>query len=165
MNHTIRFIPMTAIICVSLLLPLSARSENSLPQGTAHQAEDTPAAAAVRALEYRIEEAMVSGDTAFLEKVFADDFTYALATGVVQNKAQWLQRVAKRPFVVRKIVSLNIEIHGDVAVLHGQLDLTVHDDNSEHRNLLKYLRVYRQKNGQWQMLTHRTLEETAQPAA
>jgi len=164
MNYALRFVPL-AIISASLLLPLSGRSENSVPQGPAHQAEDTSAAAAVRALEYRIEDAMVSGDTAFLEKLFADDFTYSLATGVVQNKAQWLQRVAKRPFVTRKIIALNIEIHGDVAVLHGQLDLTVHDDHGEHSNLLKYLRVYQQKNGQWQMLTHRTLEEMPKPAA
>jgi hypothetical protein len=66
----------------------------------------------------------------------------------------------QRPFVSRKIVSLDVEIHGDVAVTYGQLDMTVRDERGEHGNLLKYLRVYELRNGSWQMLMHRSLDET-----
>jgi hypothetical protein len=58
---------------------------------------------------------------------------------------------------------MDIEIRGDVAVVREQLDMAVPDDHGGHGNLVKYLRVYQQRNGQWQMLTHRSLEETAKP--
>lgn len=154
-----------AFFCVPLLLGLYARAENRIHQATpaVHEKEDAPDVAAIRALEQRTEEATVSGDTSFLEKVFSDDFTYARTTGEVENKVQWLQHVARKLFISRKIVSLDIEIHGNVAVVHGQLDVVVHDDHGGHANLVNYLRVYEQRNGQWQMVTHRSLGETAKP--
>lgn len=165
MNYGIRFISLVAVISAPLALPLNGAAENLSREvvTASHGADDSPAAATIRALEQRVEDATVSADTAFLEKIFADDFTYARTTGEIENKAQWLQHVAKRPFLARKIVALEIDIHGDVAVLHGQLDLTVQDERGGHSNLVKYLRVYQQRNGQWQMLTHRSLEETAKP--
>jgi len=163
MNYSIRCLSVVAVLCTPLVLAQSGRAENTFRQAApiSHQADDTSAAATIRALEQRIEDATVSGDTTFLEKVFADDFTYARTTGEIENKAQWLQRVARRPFVARKIVTLDIEVHGDVAVTHGQLDMTVQDEHGGHSNLVKYLRVYEQRKGQWQLLTHRSLEETA----
>ena len=124
-------------------------------------ADDTPDAAIIRRLEQGVEAAIVSGDTTFLQTVFADDFRYTRTTGQIETKAQWLEDVAKRPFVIRKIVNLDIEVHGDVAITDGQLDMTVRNEQGEHSNLVKYLRVYQRRNGQWQLLTHRSLEETA----
>jgi hypothetical protein len=165
MNYRNRRFSFVVVLCAPLLLGQCSRAKNTIRQAapSLHQTDDSPAAATIRALEQRVEDATVSGDTAFLEKVLADDFTYARTTGEVENKAQWLQHVARKPFIARKIVALDIEIHDDVAVLHGQLDMTVHDDHGEHSNLIKYLRVYQQRNGQWQMLTHRSLAETAKP--
>ena len=167
MNYLNRCFLLMAVLCISFLVAECSRAENKIRQAapSAHETENSPAATTIRALEQRAEEATVSGDTAFLENVFASDFTYARTTGEVENKAQWLQHVARKPFISRKIVAMDIEIHGDVAVVHGQLDVAVHDEHGGHANLVKYLRVYEQRNGQWQMLTHRSLEETAKPVA
>jgi ketosteroid isomerase-like protein len=165
MNYLRRCFSLAAVLCIVFLVAQCGRAENSIRQAAAAapETENSKAVATIRALEERVEEATVSGDTAFLEKVFGDDFTYARTTGEVENKAQWLQHVARKPFLSRKIVAMDIEIHGDVAVVHGQLDMAVHDDHGGHGNLVKYLRVYQQRNGQWQILTHRSLEETAKP--
>jgi len=165
MNYLNRGFSLVVILCTTVFVARYSRAENRTRQATpaAHETDNSPAATTIRALEQRAEEATVSGDTAFLETVFASDFTYARTTGEVENKAQWLQHVARKPFISRKIVAMDIEIHGDVAVVHGQLDVAVHDDQGGHANLVKYLRVYELRNGQWQMLTHRSLEETAKP--
>jgi hypothetical protein len=165
MNYLNLWFSLVAVVCTTILVAQHSRAENRIRQAApaTHETENSPAATTIRALEQRAEEATASGDTAFLETVFASDFTYARTTGEVENKAQWLQHVARRPFISRKIVTMDIEIHGDVAVVHGQLDVAVHDDHGGHANLVKYLRVYEQRNGQWQMLTHRSLEETAKP--
>ena len=165
MNYLNRWVSLVAVICTTILVAQHSRAENRIRQTApaSHETENSPAETTIRALEQRAEEATVSGDTAFLETVFASDFTYARTTGEVENKVQWLQHVARKPFISRKIVAMDIEIHADVAVVLGQLDVAVRDDHVGHANLIKYLRVYQQRNGQWQMLTHRGLEETAKP--
>jgi ketosteroid isomerase-like protein len=163
MNYAICFVLMAAVVCPSFLSAQTSGVGKAYAQSApgAPRAEDTTAA--IRALEEHIEEAMVRDDVAFMEKTFADDFTYARTTGESENKAQWLQTVARRPFISRKIVSLEIEVHGDVAITHGKLDMAVHDERGGHSNLIKYFHVYEQRNGNWVLLTHRSLEEMAKP--
>ncbi len=124
---------------------------------------DSSAEATVRELEEHVEAAIVTGDTAFLQSVYADDFRFTHFTGQIQNKTQWLGNVARRPFVSRKLDVLDVEIHGNVAVTYGQVDMTQRNEHGEHSSLLKYVRVYEHRSGHWQMLTHRSVAETAEP--
>jgi hypothetical protein len=156
----VRCFSLLTIICVAYVIAQNSEGQNAASKAQINDTQDT---AAVRVIEQRLEEATVNNDAAYLEKVFADDFTYARTTGEVANKTQWLQNVAKRPFMYRRIVSVNIEIHGDVAVARGNLDMAVHDEHGGHGNLIKYLHIYERRNGTWLLLTHRSLEETAKP--
>lgn len=156
----VRCFSLLTIICVAYVIAQNNEGQNAPSKAQINDTQDT---AAVRVIEQRLEEATVNNDAAYLEKVFADDFTYAPTTGAVANKTQWLQNVAKRPFMYRRIVSVNIEIHGDVAVARGNLDMAVHDEHGGRGNLIKYLHIYERRNGTWLLLTHRSLEETAKP--
>ncbi len=128
----------------------------------ATQRTDTSTEATIRDLEHKVEAAIVNGDTSFLKSVYADDFRFTHYTaGEVSDKAQTLEAFARRPFVSRRIDALNVEIHGDIAVTYGLLDMTSRSNQGEHSFLLKYVRVYEQKDGRWQMLMHRSLEETS----
>jgi ketosteroid isomerase-like protein len=123
---------------------------------------DASAEATIRELEQHVEAAIVSGDTAFLQSVYADDFRFTHYTaGQVSTKTQWLEDVARRPFVSRRIDALDVEIHGSVAVTYGLLDMTAPGEHGQHSFLLKYIRVYEQRNGHWQMLMHRSIDETS----
>jgi ketosteroid isomerase-like protein len=115
----------------------------------------------IRDLENKVESAIVRRDTNFLQTVFADDFRYIRTTGQVETKSEWLADVAKGSFVSRDVVALEVEIHGNVAVTHGELKMTVRDEHGEHSNVVKYMQVYRRQSGVWQMLNHRSLQETA----
>lgn len=163
MNYLMLRLSLVGVLSTQLMLVPCDRAEPMFRGASSvlDSTDDTPDAAIIRTLEQRLEAAIVSGDITFLQTVFADDFRYTRTTGQIETKAQWLEDVAKRPFVARKIVSLDIEVHGDVAITDGQLDMTVRNEQGEHSNLVKYLRIYQRRNGQWQLLTHRSLEETA----
>jgi ketosteroid isomerase-like protein len=75
----------------------------------------------------------------------------------LEIKAEWLKSVAKRGFVSRKISLVEVELHGDVAVTFGRLDVVKSGEAGEKYSL-RYVRVYERRNGRWQMLMHRTVE-------
>ncbi len=57
----------------------------------------------IKQLEQRIEDAVVKADLKFLKSVYADDFRFTHGDGETQNKAEWLELVAKREVKSRKI--------------------------------------------------------------
>jgi ketosteroid isomerase-like protein len=159
-------------LCLATLLLTRFSLPQSAPANTMTEAPDCPPTkalviagqnaslveATIRELEQQVDAAVFSGDVRFLQSVYADDFRFTHGTGKVQNKAEWLEDVGRRPFVSRKLHVLDVEIHGNVAVTYGRLDVTWREGQSVSLN---YVRVYQQRNGHWQMLMHRAVEETS----
>ncbi len=109
------------------------------------------------AFERSIEQAVVAADISFLEKAYADDFRFKHGTGLVDSKESWLKDVGKNKgkFVSRKIDSVEVEIHGDIAITNGTLIVT----RTDRSYTLQYVRVYRKKGKQWELFMHRTVYE------
>lgn len=116
---------------------------------------------AIREVEQHVESAIVSGDTLFLQSVFSDNFRFTHGDGQITNKTDSLKQIAQRPYLMRRLDGLNIEVHGDVAVTYGLVDITARGDHGNHSYLVKYIRVYKHVNGQWEMLMQRTVDETS----
>jgi ketosteroid isomerase-like protein len=123
--------------------------------------QSLPAEAEIRDLEQRVDTAIFNGDTAFLQNVFSEDFRFMHFDGEVTDKVQSLQQVAKRPYVMRRLDSVKIEMHGDVAITEGLVDISAHGEHGNHSYLVKYLRVYQRKNSLWQMLSQQSVGETS----
>ena len=117
--------------------------------------------AELRALEQQVDDAIRKGDTTFLESVFAADFRFLHADGGITDKAGSLQQVAKRPYTFRHLDAVKIEMHGNVAVIDGLVDVNAHGEHGNHSYLVKYVRVYQRKDGHWQMLMQRSVGETS----
>jgi len=111
----------------------------------------------LRVMDERIEDAVVRADLKFLESVYARDFRFTHGTGNVQSRDEWLKSVARRGFLSRKVSLVEVELHGDVAVTFGRLDVIKSGEGGEKYSL-KYVRVYERRNGPWEMLMHRTVE-------
>jgi cyclase len=118
------------------------------------------------AFEKQIEAAVVRGDVAFLERVCADDFRFTHGDGWtsggpplrVENKAQWLASVARRPYLARDVDSQQIELHGDIAITYGRYRARNRTGDPARREFtVWYERVYARRNAQWQYLSHRTV--------
>ena len=86
------------------------------------------AAAEVVAFEREMEAAVVRGDVAFLDRACTSDFSFTHGDGWttgrpplrVENKAQWLASVGAAPYLSRDLDSVQVELHGDVAITFGQ---------------------------------------------
>ena len=111
-------------------------------------------------MEQRIEDAVVRADLGYLKNVYAEDFRFAHGSGSVQNKAQWLISVGKKQFISRTVSANEVEIHDDIAITSARLDVIRRGKSGEEKYWLKYIRVYRKSDGNWKMISHRTVQET-----
>ena len=93
------------------------------------------------------------------ESVLADDFVYTHSNGRSQSKPDFIDAIAGRDQPPRRVLSeIEAELHGDVAVTRGNLDIEYADDRP---NLyMRYVRVYRLSNHHWLPISHRTVYAT-----
>ena len=124
-----------------------------------------PAAADVLALERQIEAAVLRADVAFLDGVCAADFTYTHGDGWitggsvlgVDTREAWLASLAGR-YSQREVDSQQVELHGDVAITMGRVRARSGEGDPAPRSFsFWYVRVYAQRDGEWQYLSHRTV--------
>ncbi len=108
------------------------------------------------ALDRSIDDIATQGDFDALAQLLADDFVYTHSTGTVEPKTEWLEGLARlvgqRDRVAQAVTT---EIHGDLAVVMGDLDIIWKTDRPNAFN--RYARVYRLQDGQWRAIFQRTL--------
>jgi ketosteroid isomerase-like protein len=112
--------------------------------------------ATLRELDASIDTLASKGDFDSLGPLLAADFRYNHSTGHSQNKTEWLDGL--KPLVGRRervASGVEIEVHGDVAVAMGDLDIVWTDGR---HNYDRYVRVYRLSDGNWQVMSQRTVQ-------
>jgi ketosteroid isomerase-like protein len=109
----------------------------------------------------QLDEAVVKKNIAVLEKYYADDFVFTHGTGFVEGKASWIKNVANpnTNFVSRTQDSTTVELHDDVALVIGKIEITRKDKDKNVYYGIWYIRVYRKKSDLSQMISHRTTRE------
>jgi hypothetical protein len=138
--------------------------------GNAAVGEAAGPAAEVLALEHQIEEAVVRGDVAFVDRVTPADFRFVHGDGwthgappfASDDKAAFLKRVADKEYLVHDLDRVQVELHGDVAITYGRyVSLFVPQNRASaappRLSSIWFERVYARRNGQWQFLSHRTV--------
>ena len=125
------------------------------------------AAAEVLAFEKEMEAAVVRGDVKFLDRICASDFSFTHGDGWttggaplrVENRAQWLASVSKKPYLSRELDQVQVELHGDIAITYGmyRARYSAPADPTRADFTVWFERVYARRNGQWQYVSHRTV--------
>ena len=110
-------------------------------------------------LNQDIDQNVVNRNMAALENAYADDFIFSHGSGKVEGKTSWLKSAGKGLFVSRNHDSVTVEMHRDVAVVKGKLSVVKNNKEKTERYHLYYIRVYANRNGKWQMLSHSTTRE------
>jgi ketosteroid isomerase-like protein len=113
----------------------------------------------LRQLDLIIDTAVSERDAATLGSVLAEDFIYTHSNGRSQSKKDFIDAIAGREQPPRRVLSeIEAELHGDVGVTRGNLDIQYAD---ERPNLyMRYVRVYRLSNHHWLPISHRTVYAT-----
>jgi ketosteroid isomerase-like protein len=105
-------------------------------------------------LDKRIDEIAAAGDVATLATLVAPDFIYTHSTGQSQTRDEWFASNVQNAGKFKRVVTdTEVEVHGDVAVTRGNLDI-VRDDGPV---LMRYVRVHRLVDGKWQAISNRTV--------
>jgi hypothetical protein len=106
------------------------------------------------AIDESIDTLASDGDFEALSGLLADDFRYIHSTGLSQSKSEWIEGLAKLVGQRRRVVGGSIaDLHGDAAIVTGDLDVVWNDGRLA---LDRYLRVYRREGEHWQAFFQRT---------
>jgi len=130
-------------------------------------------AAAVLALEQKIEEATVKGDVAFAETVLSRDFHFRHGDGwsrgektggIEDDRAAYMKRIADKEYLVHDLdpSTSRIEMHGDVGLTWGRYVSLFAPKNRNPATPLRlttiwFERVWAKRDGRWQWVSHRTV--------
>jgi ketosteroid isomerase-like protein len=138
----------------------------------AHGAAQTRAAASdsavLAALERSVEQATMRRDVAYLDSVYAPSFRFKHSTGDLQERAPRLAalraRAGKGTVFARDLDSLDVEVHGDIALTTGRIHVRQESSDPKWREYtIRYARVYVRRAGRWQLLTHHSTAESFGP--
>lgn len=149
--------------------PKTSAPPSLVPPGTpAPGSAESAAIAEVIAFEKATEAAVVRGDTAFLEKALAPTFLFTHGDGwvdggaplKVDTKASWIEYVKRQPspYIYRELDHVQVELHGDIAITLGRYFYLPQSNGQANHMHVWFERLYAKRNGQWQMLSHRTVK-------
>ncbi len=111
---------------------------------------------AIKQLDNERMQAIQKSDTAFIERVYANDYVVIGANGTVRNKAQVIADFKSGALKVESLKDdeLKVRVYGDTAILTGRSTSKVKDKGQDISGQSLFTRVYVKRNGQWQFVTH-----------
>jgi len=157
---------------VLAVLALSAFSQTKSPTADSRislapvSIASTEAAAEVLSFERALEAAIARGDAVYVERVSAPDLTFTHGDGwttggkplLIDDRKSFLERVRNKQYNVRDLDSVNVEMHGDIAVTYGRYVAQNRIGNPNQSWFSVWFeRVYEKRNGQWLFVSHRTV--------
>ena len=109
----------------------------------------------LRDLDASIDQLASKGEFEDLSGLLASDFRYNHSTGKSEDRVEWVEGL-KRLVGQRDRVtsSIQVDVHGDVAVAMGDLDIVWKDGRRAYD---RYIRVYRRADGDWRVIFQRTV--------
>ena len=117
--------------------------------------------AVLRSLERAQASAVVEMDFDVLEEIYADDFIFTHGTGEVHDKTRWFDALSSgRDYLSRKHEMIEIELHGDLGIVYGVLLVHAKINEVEGQFRARYVRVYKQREGRWLLVSHRTVDQS-----
>ena len=150
------------IVALAMATPVDARA----------QADAASVAAELVSVDRQWQEAVVRGDAEYIEKRTASSFMFTHGGGTKSDtKTDWLRitRQVPRRFLERTASNQSVEVHGDVALVVGRLDVRVAGSANAGPlcYALAYVHLYSRENGAWMFLSHRTTQslEAVHPCA
>jgi len=121
-----------------------------------NQNDETAVAAAVEQLRL----AMVSGDRAGLSDIAAEQLSYGHSGGLVENKAEFVEKIASgnSDFVSITLSEQSIAISGKTAIVRQRLDAVTNDGGKPGEAHIKVLLVWQKQGKQWKLLARQAVK-------
>ena len=116
-------------------------------------AQDKTVAAVEHAVN-DLKDAMISGDSAKLAAIVADDLTYGHSGGSIQDKAAFIHSFVdgSSDFVTIDLSKQTVRIYGNTAVVTHFLNATSNDKGVPGTVALSVLTVWVKEKGSWKLV-------------
>jgi ketosteroid isomerase-like protein len=127
------------------LLPLAAAAQ---PHGGAE----------IEALEKAWLQAIQTPDAAALDRLLASDLIYGHASGVVDTKSTYIEKIRLRRQVYKKAqqINLTIRMHGDSAVTHCWAIMAGTNPAGPFDDRVMMMHAWARKPDGWKLVAHQT---------
>ncbi|MBP6687759.1 MAG: nuclear transport factor 2 family protein [Lacibacter sp.] len=118
--------------------------------------------AQVSAAIEKLKLAMVSGERAALESIVADQLSYGHSGGLVETKAQFVEKIASgsSDFVTIELKNQTISISGNTAIVRHELHATTNDSNKPGEVHLRIMLVWQKQAKEWKLLGRQAVKIT-----
>jgi ketosteroid isomerase-like protein len=112
----------------------------------------------IEALDRAWIKAVVGRDIAALDKMLAPDLIYGHASGVVDTKQSYLDKLKSGRQVYRSLEQrkVSVRIHGDAAITHSWTHVTGVNPAGPFDDKIMMIHVWVKKGGNWQLAGHQT---------
>lgn len=116
-----------------------------------------------KTLEAAVEQlrtAMISGEKTALENIAAEQLTYGHSSGVVQNKAEFVEAIAsgKSDFVTIDLSEQTAVVVNNTGIVRHILSATTNDSGKPGTVKLKILLVWTKEKGKWLLLARQAVK-------
>ncbi len=137
---------------IYILLLLAAFSFSAIAQSKQQQSVAT-------AVE-KLRKAMIDGDRNTLTAIAAEDLSYGHSSGLVENKADFVEHIAsgKSDFVTIDLAEQSITVTDKVAIVRHLLSAAVNDNNTPATLKLRVILVWHKEKGEWKLLARQAVK-------
>jgi len=112
----------------------------------------------IKTLGEQLNAANLKGDTSFLEKVLADDYTGVRGDGSVLTKAQEIEKYkfGAIKYETNDVQDLKIRVYGHTAVSTSLSSSKNIRDGQQHIGTTRSIRVWVKQKGTWKCVAYQT---------
>ncbi|MCS7025367.1 MAG: nuclear transport factor 2 family protein [Bryobacteraceae bacterium] len=121
--------------------------------------------AEIEALDRAWRDAVVQRDFARLDQLLAPDLIYAHASGVVDTKQSYLEKLRSGKQIYRTLEQhkVSVRIHGEAAITHSWVHVTGTNPAGPFDDKVMMLHVWVKKGTSWLLAAHQTTRVEALP--
>lgn len=110
-------------------------------------------------LNQQIDQYVVKRNVAALDSLYASDFVFSHGSGRIEGKAGWMKTVGRADYPLRQHDSVRVELHGNLALLRGKMNIEKKGKEKTDKYFLRYIRLYARRDDRWQLVSHQTFYE------
>lgn len=113
----------------------------------------------IKAADMEWAAAAKAGDPAKLEKLLSNDLTYIHATGIIDDKASYIEKLKSKKQKYDGIIHSNVRVkvfNGNTAVLTARMRMHGTNQAGPFDDQLLLIHVWVKTNGAWQLAAHQT---------
>jgi ketosteroid isomerase-like protein len=138
------------IIYTMMLVPLVSR------QAIAQTKDETAVTQAVESLR----KAMIDPDKSTLDKLAADELSYGHSSGVIQDKAEFMEAIisGKSDFVSIELSEQTVKVVGNTALVRHHFMAATNDGGKPGTVKLAILLVWQKQKGEWRLLARQAVK-------